>query len=125
MDVNDTATSISSRSKLHLQAFDGQIRLSTLDGFHDHISEFLPISEGPDVYKSEHGIQVFHAVLSAAADGHNFQGTKLKCLHGSASETPSILPGHIEARFCTFRFPVPDMMRFVCGYGIHHFFRTL
>jgi len=68
MDVNNTATDISSRSKLHLQAFDRQICLSTLDGFHDIISEFLPISEGPDVYKFEHGVQVFHAVLSAAAD---------------------------------------------------------
>ena len=46
-------------------------------------------------------------------------------LHGTASETPSILPGHIEARFCTFRFPVPDMMRFVCEYEVHHFVRSL
>jgi len=68
MDVNNTAMDISSQSKLHLQVFNCQIRLSTLDGFHDIISEFLPISEGPDIYKFEHGVQVFHAVLSAEAD---------------------------------------------------------
>ena len=78
MDVNNSATGTSSRSKLHLEAFDRQTCLSTLDGFHDIISEFLPISEGLDVYKSEHRVQVFCAVLSAAVDEHHFQGAKLK-----------------------------------------------
>lgn len=64
--------------KPHLKMFDCQTCLSTLDGFHDIISEFLPISEGLDVYKSEYGIQVFCAVLSAAVDEHHFRGTKLK-----------------------------------------------
>ena len=72
MDVNNSATGTSSRSKLHLKAFDRQTCLSTLDGLHDIISEFLPISKGLDVYKSEHGVQVLCAVLSAVVDEHHF-----------------------------------------------------